>query len=325
MARLPTAALLAFVLALGAAAQGGPAATVGVHGPVAVEADLHGLCEALLRACGDLDPADFGMTAVPVGLPSVDAHASAVLGGFLAVGADAGWTDGEGDGASGQVPCADAPHCPDLIVDPVSLASTVRLDTRAFAADHCAVAENSTAAGTRTLLRFDFVSPNIGLGDLEVGRPADHPEWFEWGTCHGHWHFSEYADYRLWDPAGYAAWQAVRAAHPGMPPAAVLAAYPELLEHMVAGHKQGFCIIDFLPWGSPVAGTVNPRQFRYCSEGQGITSFWADKYSLFLDGQWVDVTGLAPGPYVLEAEVNPERLYVESDYANNAAAVLVVV
>lgn len=44
-----------------------------------------------------------------------------------------------------------------------------------------------------------------------------------------------------------------------------------------------------------------------------------------LDGQWIDVTGLAPGYYVLEAEVNAERFFEESSYENNAAANVVEV
>lgn len=331
------AAILAALLLAGPLAQGGLQATATVSGPAPTTLDLHSLCVMLLRRCDDLDPAAFGMAPVVAllpedgGWPTVGAQhdltlEASVLGHDVAVGATA---DAEGSAAPGgsspsatpQVPCADAPDCPDLLVDAEALAASAKLDTRTFDATSCAVEEGSTAAGTRTLLRFDFTSPNLGRGDLEVGRPADHPEWFTWGTCHGHWHFKEYADYRLWDLPGYAAWQLVRATHPGMPPAEALALYPELAPHMVSGHKQGFCVLDILPW-TPV--TTHGRQYRSCSEGQGITVDWADRYNALLDGQWVDVTGLPAGPYVLEAEVNPERLYVESDYSNNAAAALVL-
>lgn len=330
---------LALVLLLGSAVQGGPAATVTVKSPGVAEAtvDLHAICEALLRSCDGLDPAAFGMAPAEALLPdgswpglAVAEHEKLhlrVLGvkAKLHVEAEAS-TDAEAaeEDSTGPppVPCADAPDCPDLLVDAAAMAASARLDLRTFDAASCAVAEGSTEPGERRLLRFDFTSPNMGAGDLEIGRPADHPEWFTWGACHGHWHFAEYADYRLWDVAGYAAWQFVRAAHPSMPPEQVLELYPELRDHMLAGHKQGFCVIDILPW-SPV--TTHRRQFRLCDENQGITVDWADKYSLFLDGQWIDVTGLAPGAYVLEAEVNPERLYVESDYSNNAAAVLVAI
>jgi hypothetical protein len=96
----------------------------------------------------------------------------------------------------------------------------------------------------------------------------------------------------------------------------VLAAQPELLDHFVAGHKQGFCVIDIVPY-VPAA----PRNYGSCTSNQGISVGWADEYVWSLDGQWIDVTGLAPGGYVLEAEVNAERLFEELNYSNNAAAI----
>jgi hypothetical protein len=48
---------------------------------------------------------------------------------------------------------------------------------------------------------------------------------------------------------------------------------------------------------------------------------WADEYYYRLDCQFIDVTGVAPGTYVLEDEVNPERLFKESNYRNNAASI----
>jgi hypothetical protein len=68
---------------------------------------------------------------------------------------------------------------------------------------------------------------------------------------------------------------------------------------------------------------LRPQQFTSCTAHQGITSTWEDVYSLFLDGQWIDITDVPAGPYVLESEVNPERLYMETSYDNNAAAIVV--
>jgi len=52
---------------------------------------------------------------------------------------------------------------------------------------------------------------------------------------------------------------------------------------------------------------------------------WADIYEagLFgsIDGQWIDVTGLADGDYVLENESNANRLITEADYSNNSSAI----
>ncbi|MGH7858192.1 MAG: lysyl oxidase family protein [Candidatus Binatia bacterium] len=221
--------------------------------------------------------------------------------------------------AEGEVPCSDASPptigCPDLVVD----ASTMRpfVQQRTFGPTSCSVIEGETLPGSRTLLRFTFTTPNLGAGDLVVGSPEDHPEWFELSTCHGHFHFREYADYRLWTLEGFARWLLLRAENPGVPSPELLREHPDLLSELVTGEKRGFCVIDvrrYLPT-API--------YQSCSGNQGIIVGWADEYHWSLDGQWVDVTDVPSGDYVLEAEVNAERLYVESEYANNSAAVRV--
>lgn len=218
----------------------------------------------------------------------------------------------------GQVPCNDWRGCPDLIVERSALMDGDIIQ-KTFASTDCGVLENSTQAGTRRLLRFTFTSPNIGHGDLVIGDPHDHPEWFEWGTCHNHWHFKEYADYRFWNISAYLEWREKRNEEPGATPAEIFQENPELLDGFIAGHKQGFCAIDLkmvLPF------QLSPKYFS-CATNQGISSGWADVYDYRLDGQWIDITGVAPGIYVLEAEVNPERLFQEEDYTRNSGAVLV--
>lgn len=225
--------------------------------------------------------------------------------------------------AAGEVPCGTtlgARLCPDLVVDGLRLGESV-VETQTFDATHCAVLEGSTSPGERRLLRFTFTSPNVGAADLVIGRPSEHPEWFEWGACHRHWHFRQYADYRLWTLDAYPAWVAARAARPGATAAEVLAAEPSLRDGFVAGHKQGFCVMDVVP-PAPLAALA-PR-YTHCGD-QGLSAGWADRYAMALDGQWIDVTGLPPGYYVLEAEVNAERLFEESDYSNNAASNVVQV
>lgn len=213
------------------------------------------------------------------------------------------------------VPCSDEDGCPDLGVLAKDL-GRARLSSETFATDHCAVVEGQVASGDVRLLRFTTTYPNAGAGDLVVGSPADHPEWFEWSGCHRHFHFREYADYRLWTPSGYEAWTALRASDPSALSSDLLAANPSVAAGMVAGHKQGFCVIDVVK----VDRRAGAAQYTSCSSDQGITVGWADQYSARLDGQWIDVTGLAAGGYWLEVEVNAERLFTESSYANNLAA-----
>lgn len=69
-----------------------------------------------------------------------------------------------------------------------------------------------------------------------------------------------------------------------------------------------------------------PRHSVPCSLGaprggsnQGISVGYADEYHYSLDGQWIDITGLPAGQYILENEVNSEWPYEESSYDNNRA------
>jgi hypothetical protein len=52
---------------------------------------------------------------------------------------------------------------------------------------------------------------------------------------------------------------------------------------------------------------------------------WADIYDSGLPGQWIDVTGVAPGNYTLEVTVNPDHILDEDDYTNNTVTVPVVI
>lgn len=217
---------------------------------------------------------------------------------------------------SPQVPCKSEPLCPDLIVDPIRMEQTVQFQDRTFSSTSCDVVEGHVPApGSYRLLRWTYNTPNIGLGDLYVGNPAAHPEWFYFAPCHNHYHFREYADYRLWEPDYYAQWVALRTANPDKVPEEVFAAFPALRDGFVAGNKGGFCVIDLVDYTR-----VLPAQYRSCGN-QGISVGWADEYHLSLDGQWVVIDGVAPGAYILEAEVNSERVYHEVDYLNNSSGV----
>ena len=228
------------------------------------------------------------------------------------------------------VPCLDPLGCPDLVVDggPAGLGQWVIVD-ETYSSTDCAVVEGTTQAGDRRLIRFTYTTPNLGPGDLIIGAPADHPEWFEFGTCHGHAHFREYADYRLWTTRGFEEWQALRVNHPDGLSSDLLKRVRNLDQKMVAGAKLGFCVIDIIPATSApayVGPPPGPGKYFSCSSNQGISVGWADSYFFVqLDGQWIDITGVDAGNYVLEAEVNPERLFTEVRYSNNAAAVAVTV
>lgn len=186
-------------------------------------------------------------------------------------------------------------NLPDLGVDQQDLRDSVIIETQNFPPDHCAVFEGCVdGTGDRRLLRFNTTTPNYGPGDVFLGDPRGNPT-FEYSSCHNHYHFKEYADYRLLDMAG----------------------------NIVArGHKQAFCLVDL--WQLPgVRGRADP-QFDHCGY-QGISAGWADVYHRGLDCQWIDITGVPSGRYVLEVVINPAHVIRENNYSNNTARAEVVI
>ncbi len=96
--------------------------------------------------------------------------------------------------------------------------------------------------------------------------------------------------------------------------------------------KTGFCLGDRYAFDpTRLASPPGPPEFvSDCGLGdtgllaveEGIAPGYGDNYRQWLDGQWVDITGLAAGRYVLVHRVNRGRPLVESNYANNASSVL---
>jgi lysyl oxidase len=177
---------------------------------------------------------------------------------------------------------------PDLTINRPRLAATVELQQATFSSGDCSVIEGCIRAGTRTVLKFDAGFQNVGAGDLVIGDPNARPDLFEASTCHGHFHMRGVAIYELLNGAGAA---------------------------VVRARKQGWCFRDNEPF-SPDAGPG-----KYTCEDQGISAGWEDIYDKSLDCQWLDVTGLPGGKYVLRVVVNPDRVFRESNYGNNTVSV----
>jgi hypothetical protein len=224
------------------------------------------------------------------------------------------------------VPCVDARGCPDLVVDPAALAGDLDVVRRRFRANDCSVIEGEVQTdGNRLLQQFTTTTPNLGPGELFIGDPTLHPEWFDLETCHGHAHLREYSDYRLWTPAGYERWRELRTASPGVCARDMMAAHPELVSEQVQGRKQGFCLADVELSRVLCHAPPDPEKYSVFCDFQGLSVCWADVYGTFLDGQWIDITYVPSGQYVLEVEVNAERFFEEFDYTNNASAVPIAV
>ena len=97
--------------------------------------------------------------------------------------------------------------------------------------------------------------------------------------------------------------------------------------------KTGFCLgdrydFDLSNWqphepARPVFTSrcgLGERQLTSITEG--ISPGYADDYGPQVEGQFIDITGLPAGRYVLTHRVNPARRIRESRYRNNASSLL---
>ncbi|MBS1637583.1 MAG: T9SS type A sorting domain-containing protein [Bacteroidetes bacterium] len=187
------------------------------------------------------------------------------------------------------------PTCPgpDLTIDQPRFQSSMYLGTVTAPAGDCRVVEGClNGYGTRTVINFDTYIKNIGTMDYYIGNPSSHPGQFTFNNCHGHAHYEGYAEYRLYKQNG---------------------------QLIPIGFKNGFCVLDFD--GCPGGGIA-----KYSCSNMGITNGCGDIYSAGLDCQWVDITDVDTGQYVLATKVNwdqsPDALgNYELTYTNNWAQV----
>jgi hypothetical protein len=223
----------------------------------------------------------------------------------------------------------------DLIVDPKSTENHWRVKEEKIGAV-CSAIEGGVTPGTRRLLRFTVTTPNIGDADNFIGNPREHfaanDGLFELDTCHGHFHFKNYATYKL------IAEKDIN--------------NPKAVPWRSA--KRGFCMLDTDPYLASLRDA--PRNYWSCGtqtiDGfQGISKGWNDTYIWFLGGQYFVLDGgdgqkaVPAGRYYIVVEVNPAyapdkqgncprvkdpatglcHQFAESNYANNTTAVLVYI
>jgi hypothetical protein len=206
---------------------------------------------------------------------------------------------GSGAGEGGAEGCGDSEPgpggsgaLPDLTIDVAALGSSVMFQTRNFPPGDCALVEGCVAQpGVRRLLRFSTVTPNIGAGDVFFGDPRAGGN-FVYSSCHQHYHFNGYANYRLIGAGN---------------------------QTVAAGHKQAFCLIDL----EPIRGDAGPPKYHCLN--QGISAGWADVYDRQLDCQWIDITDVPPGTYTLEVVIDPGNIIRESNDGNNVGRVSVTI
>lgn len=133
------------------------------------------------------------------------------------------------------------------------------------------------------------------LRDVGVVRFVESPD-------HRHWHYLGFDRYELRSAADF--------------------------ELVVADRKTGFCLGDRYAI-EPDSGLEPVFTTRCGLDGtglvrlrQGISPGFGDDYKPRLEGQYLDLTGVRAGRYVLVHRANPDRSLLESDYRNNAASAL---
>ena len=177
---------------------------------------------------------------------------------------------------------------PDLVINKPRLAASVELQRVTFSSAECSVVEGCGPAGSRKLLKFDVGFQNVGNADLVIGDPNARPDLFEPSICHGHFHMHGVASYELLNASGTS---------------------------LLRARKQGWCFRDNVRFRQG-AGPA-----KYTCDHQGISAGWEDIYDKSLDCQWLDVTGLPGGKYLLRIVVNPDQVFEESNYNNNTVTV----
>lgn len=221
-----------------------------------------------------------------------------------------------------------------LAARPQAKESELLPDLDVVAPSGLAVRKDQTTGQTRFLLGFESAANNIGAGPLlirgaragigQAEMRADQIVAGDDGTqslvpgvgtlryvvdpTHQHWHLMPFMRYELRRERDF------RLARPDA--------------------KSGFCLGDRYVTdpetrlsGEPVVPVFNTN----CGLGdtgllaieEGISVGWGDNYEAWRDGQYLDLTGLPGGRYVLVHRVNPSGVLRESSYANNASSALI--
>ncbi|MEX2274302.1 MAG: lysyl oxidase family protein [Actinomycetota bacterium] len=185
--------------------------------------------------------------------------------------------------------------------------------------------------GTR-YLRFSTSTPNIGTGPLEMvprkndcdgdgDRKNDRSamqwtfldvdadgvfdrgidvQWekrlagcFFFHAAHNHWHFEDFANYRLTRLSDGKA--------------------------VATRTKVGFCMLDSLRTHPELPGSPSSRYYDSCQPTvhQGISVGWEDLYSAQLEGQNFDIDGVADGKYCVRINIDPNNHLEETSDDDN--------
>lgn len=182
---------------------------------------------------------------------------------------------------------------PDLVPDPNYVQASTYIQRAHMYSLRCAAEEkclSSTAYGpettdydVRVLLRFPQRVKNKGTADFMPNRPR---HTWEWHSCHQHYHsMDEFSHYDLLEVSTG--------------------------RKVAEGHKASFCLED------TTCDFGHLKRYACTAHTQGLSPGCYDTYNADIDCQWIDITDIQPGNYILKLQVNPKFLVLESDFTNN--------
>ncbi|XP_070709705.1 lysyl oxidase homolog 1 [Pempheris klunzingeri] len=181
----------------------------------------------------------------------------------------------------------------DLVPDPNYVQASTYIQRAHMYSLRCAAEEkclSSSAYGpetsdydVRVLLRFPQRVKNKGMADFMPNRPR---HTWEWHSCHQHYHsMDEFSHYDLLEVGTG--------------------------RKVAEGHKASFCLED------TTCDFGHLKRYACSAHTQGLSPGCYDTYNADIDCQWIDITDIQPGNYILKLQVNPKFLVMESDFTNN--------
>lgn len=182
---------------------------------------------------------------------------------------------------------------PDLVPDPNYVQASTYIQRAHMYSLRCAAEEKCLASSAyttettdydvRVLLRFPQRVKNQGTADFMPNRPR---HTWEWHSCHQHYHsMDEFSHYDLLEVSSG--------------------------RKVAEGHKASFCLED------TTCDFGHLKRYACTSHTQGLSPGCYDTYNADIDCQWIDITDIKPGNYILKLQVNPKYLVLESDFTNN--------